>query len=95
MSDDKAKPRPAAAAASRPAAAAAGGAGAKAGSAIVKRDDAEGEGDEKPGKLRWILGWVVLPGTVVGAIFGGCALVGAHFHDSWFTRAVVWVVEIF
>jgi hypothetical protein len=79
MSDDKPKPKPAA----RP-----------AGTAVAKRE-AESEEAPKTGPVRWILGWIVLPGTVIGAIFGGGAMVGAHFHDSWFTRAIVWVVDLF
>jgi hypothetical protein len=99
MSDEKAKARPAATAgaASRSSVAASsratsGGAGGKE---LAKRDDAEGEDGKRPGPLRWVLGWIVLPGSVVGAIFGAGALVGAHFHDSWFTRAIVWVGELF
>ena len=62
---------------------------------IAKREDDE-DGETKPeGRVKWVLGWVVLPGTVIGLIFGGGALVGAHFHESWFTRAIVWVIEVF
>lgn len=45
--------------------------------------------------LRWFLGWVLLPGAVVGAIFGSGVLVGVHFSESWLTRAIVWVVRLF
>ena len=61
--------------------------------ATRKGDDQEGE-PKREGKLRWVLGWVVLPGTVIGGIFGGGVVVGAHFHDSWFTSAIVWLAEI-
>ncbi len=66
------------------------------GAAIAKRDGADGDDEEtKHGPLRWALGWIVLPGAVVAAIVGAGVLVGAHFHDSWFTRAIVWVVDLF
>jgi hypothetical protein len=54
----------------------------------------EGEAP-KESKLGWILGWIVLPGTVIGGIFGGGVLLGAHNHDGWFARAVMWVVGLF
>ena len=57
-------------------------------------DEPEAEGGRK-GRVSWLLGWVVLPGSVLGGIFGGGVLVGANFHDSWFTRAFVWVGEVF
>jgi hypothetical protein len=82
MSDSKLEAKPAAAA--RP-----GGA-----AALAKREG-DGEDETKRGPLRWVLGWIVLPGAVIGAIIGGGALVGAHFHDSWFTGAIVWVVDLF
>ncbi len=61
-----------------------------------KADVAESEQDDAPkSKLSWIVGWVLVPGTVIGVIFGGGAMVGAHFHESWFTRMIVWTVELF
>ena len=50
--------------------------------------------ETEPGRKRWmswVLGWVVLPGMVIGGIVGGGVLVGANFHDTWFTHAFVWV----
>ncbi len=44
-------------------------------------------------RLSWLLGWVALPAAVLGGLFGGGVLVGANFHDSWFTRAFVWIGE--
>jgi hypothetical protein len=46
-------------------------------------------------RLSWLVGWVLVPGVIIGVLFGGGVLVGAHFHDSWFVRAIVWVVELF
>ena len=61
---------------------------------LVKKDD----GDEEPkkeGVVRWALGWVAIPGAIIGAIFTAGAVVGANYHDAWFTRAIVWCVEVF
>lgn len=46
-------------------------------------------------RLSWVAGWVLVPGAIIGLLFGGGALVGAHLPDSWITRLVVWVVELF
>jgi hypothetical protein len=93
MADPKptpaAKPAPAKPAPAKPAAAAAG---AKQSTAVAVP---EGEAPAKESKLGWILGWIVLPGTVVGGIFGGGVLLGAHNHDGWFASAVMWVVNLF
>ncbi len=55
-------------------------------------------GDEQaPAKSRlsWAIGWIGVPLAVVSVIFGSGALIGAHFHDSWLARLIVWVVELF
>lgn len=57
--------------------------------------DAPAEAKAPPSRLSWLAGWVLVPGIIIGLIFGGGALVGAHFHDSWLARAIVWVVELF
>jgi len=59
-----------------------------------KKSSDEGEGEGKS-RASWVLGWIVLPGSVIGGIFGGGVLVGANFHDSWITRAFVWIGELF
>ena len=51
-------------------------------------ESADGGGESK---LRWVLGWIVGPGLVVGLLFGSGVLVGAHFHESWVTRFFVWI----
>lgn len=57
---------------------------------------AKAEGDEKKrGWLAWFVGWVIMPATVFGLIFGSGMLLGAHMPESWYTRAVVWVVGLF
>lgn len=56
---------------------------------------APAEGEAPRGWLSWALGWVLVPGIILGLIFGGGVLVGAHHPDSWLSRLVVWVVELF
>ncbi|HET6582249.1 MAG TPA: hypothetical protein VFG69_02355 [Nannocystaceae bacterium] len=57
--------------------------------------DGDAEPAKKEGWLGWTLGWIIAPLSVLGAIFGGGVLLGAHFPDGWFSRAVVWVVGLF
>lgn len=54
----------------------------------------EGDGKKRSWKT-WALGWVGIPGAIVGGLFGGGLLIGANFHDSWFTQTFVWVGELF
>lgn len=68
--------------------------------AIEKRgpgDAATPEGAEstRRGWLSWVVGWLLVPGTVVGLIFGAGVLLGAHQHDGWYARAVVWLADVF
>lgn len=63
-----------------------------------KRDapaPAEGEAERRQSWLSWAVGWVLVPGVIIGLIFGGGVLVGVHFHDSWLARLVVWLVDLF
>lgn len=46
-------------------------------------------------RLGWLVGWVLLPGTVLFAIFAAGALLGAHYSESWFTRLILWFVGLF
>ncbi len=57
--------------------------------------NAPAEGEAPRTRLSWLVGWVLVPGAIIGVLFGGGALVGAHFHDAWLVRAIVWVVELF
>lgn len=61
----------------------------------AKPDGTDEEDTEKRGWRSWLFGWVVTPAAVIGLIFGGGVLVGVHLHDSWFTRLVVWIVDLF
>ena len=57
---------------------------------------AEAEGEEgSQSRLSWVVGWVLVPASVIGVIWGSGVLVGVHLHDSWFTRMIVWIVELF
>jgi hypothetical protein len=58
---------------------------------------AEPEGDDARPRSwkRWVLGWIVLPGSFVGGVVLAGALVGAHYSESWFARLVSWVVGLF
>ncbi len=49
---------------------------------------------KREGRLAWAFGWIVLPSSIVGVLFLGGMLIGAHFHDSWFTRALVWIWDL-
>ncbi len=54
------------------------------------------EPEAKPeGRLAWFVGWVLVPGVLVGGIFGGGAALGAHNPDGWFPRTVMWVASLF
>jgi hypothetical protein len=50
---------------------------------------------KKPSPLRWIAGWVVVPGVVLGSIFGAGVHLGANHPEGWYTRAVLWVAGLF
>jgi hypothetical protein len=56
---------------------------------------APAEGETPRSRLSWVVGWVLVPTTIVGVLFGGGVLVGAHFPDAWLSRLIVWCVELF
>jgi hypothetical protein len=96
MADPK---KPAAAAPARPAAPRSAAPGAaiattKAG-AVAKADAPEGEAAPKEGKLAWFVGWILVPGALLGGIWTGGVALGAHLPESWFARAVMWVAGLF
>lgn len=65
---------------------------------VKKGESSPDKGAEDGGKrsrASWLVGWVLAPSLVIGLIFGGGVLVGVHLNDSWFTRLVVWFVELF
>ena len=70
--------------------------------ALVKKEGAkaeaaegEGEGGRREGWLSWVVGWVLVPGTVIGVIFGGGVALGAHRPEGWFARSVMWIAGLF
>jgi hypothetical protein len=62
--------------------------------ALEKVDDDSEEGGKR-GWKRWVFGWVITPGSILGGIFLGGVLVGAHTSESWFTRAILWIGDLF
>jgi len=68
--------------------------------APVKRDPpvpapAPAPAESKAGWLSWAVGWVLVPLTILGLIFGGGVLVGVHFHDSWLASLIMWFAGLF
>ncbi|MCA9695715.1 MAG: hypothetical protein KC636_39425 [Myxococcales bacterium] len=61
--------------------------------APAKKPDEEAAAPES--RLSWLMGWVIGPGLVLGLIFAGGVLVGAHYHDGWVARFVMWTVGLF
>ena len=62
------------------------------GKELEKKEGAEGEEDEvREGRLRWLVGWLVLPGTVISSIFLAGVHVGANYPDMWLTRLIAWI----
>lgn len=52
----------------------------------------QAETSPAPSRLRWVLGWVVLPATIVLALFLAGVHVGARHSDMWLSRAVLWLL---
>jgi hypothetical protein len=48
---------------------------------------------EASGRLGFVMGWVVLPGSVIAFLVGLGAHWGARHPDAWFVDAVKWVAE--
>ena len=51
-------------------------------------DTSEGK---KPGKIAWIIGWILVPGLVIGGLFLAGVHVGARHPDMFLTRGVLWM----
>ncbi|MCB9706684.1 MAG: hypothetical protein H6711_32870 [Myxococcales bacterium] len=56
---------------------------------------AETEGEAKPSALGWALGWIGVPGLILGGIFVGGVYVGANHPESWVSEAVAWIAGLF
>jgi hypothetical protein len=57
---------------------------------LEKKDDAETE-EAGGGRFRWLLGWVVVPGALLGALFLAGVHVGANHPDMWLSRLIAWI----
>jgi len=44
-------------------------------------------------KLRWIVGWLLIPGLVIAGLFSCGVHVGARHPDMFLTRAVLWMTN--
>ncbi len=53
--------------------------------------DDEGEGGGKRDKIRWVLGWIVIPGSILGALFLFGVHVGARNPQMWLSKLAVWL----
>jgi hypothetical protein len=45
----------------------------------------------KPSKLRWLIGWVLVPLTLMAALFGVGVHVGARHPTMWLARGLLWM----
>ncbi|PRQ04107.1 hypothetical protein ENSA5_10660 [Enhygromyxa salina] len=48
---------------------------------------------KRPGKLRWLLGWIGIPGTIVALLFLAGVHVGARHPDMFLSRATLWALD--
>lgn len=48
-------------------------------------------GEEQSGWFRFLLGWVVVPGSVIGAIVLAGVHVGANHPDMFLSRLLLWM----
>jgi hypothetical protein len=44
-----------------------------------------------PSRLRWVFGWVAIPGAIVMALFLAGVHVGARHPAMWLSRAMLWL----
>ena len=58
-------------------------------------NEAEGRAEEaeapRESKLRWMIGWVLIPGSLLFALFLAGVHVGANFPDMWLSRLIGWL----
>ena len=62
------------------------------GHALSQSAESEEAPEERGGMLGFFVGWVFLPGMVIGSIIGLGAHWGARHPDAWYVGAVKWVV---
>lgn len=58
---------------------------------LAKKDDAETEEEGGGRRFRWLLGWVVIPGSLISALFLAGVHVGANHPDMWLSRLIAWI----
>jgi hypothetical protein len=47
----------------------------------------------RPSKLRWVLGWVVIPVLLLGSLFLAGVHVGARYPQMWLSRTTLWMFD--
>ena len=58
---------------------------------LPKKVEEEEDEGRRRGWLSWFIGWVAIPGAVIGLIVGSGIHVGARYPDMWFSKLVVWM----
>lgn len=48
---------------------------------------------KRPSKLRWLLGWVIVPLSLLGLLFLAGIHVGARHPQMWLSRATLWMFD--
>lgn len=51
------------------------------------------EEEASSSKFAFVMGWIVLPGSVILGLVGLGAHWGARYPDAWFVDAVKWIAE--
>ena len=59
----------------------------------LEQTDSEQDGGGRSGVLGWLVGWLLVPALVVGALFAAGVHVGAQHPDMLLTRGVLWVTK--
>jgi hypothetical protein len=51
------------------------------------------EPEARGGRGRWLLGWVLVPGALLAALFLAGVHVGANHPDMWLSRLMAWIAR--
>ncbi len=57
----------------------------------AQKPEDDGGGEEESGWFRFLLGWVVAPGSVISAIVLAGVHVGANHPDMFLSRLLLWM----
>lgn len=60
--------------------------------ARAKADSEDLPVERKRSKLGWVLGWVVIPGSLIALLFLGGVHVGARHPGMWLSRLTLWAL---